>query len=135
MKLLPLLLTLSEGAKKAATECGCNTADVAGDYIRDGTGSAECTKAGKKGSKGSTWLLRCENSLAKSFTMGKKCKLKGYLSCDGASSDGDCTSLQALQEANPDATFACVNVNGKKETVTCAIDGETNESTGKERVR
>ena len=139
MKLLPLLLSLSEAGKnkspsKGTTECGCNTADVASDFIRDGTGTAECTKPGKKGSKGSTWQLRCENALAKSFTMGKKCQLKGYLSCDGASSDGDCKSLEALQAANPDATFSCVTVSGKKETVSCEIDGQTNESTGKDGI-
>ena len=54
MKLLPILLSLSEAGKKnnagkEVTECGCSTEDVASKYIKDGTGTATCTETGKKG--------------------------------------------------------------------------------------
>ena len=62
--------------------------------------------------------------------MGKKCKLKDSLSCDG-SSTVSCSAISQLESANPDATFTCLGVNGKKESVQCEIDGSTSEFTGK----
>lgn len=56
MKLLPILLSLSEAGKKnnagkEVTECGCNVDDVASNYIQEGVGTATCTETGKKGLK------------------------------------------------------------------------------------
>ena len=61
MKLLPILLSLSEAGKKnnagkEVTECGCNVDDVASNYIQDGTGTATCTETGKKGLR-INWLV------------------------------------------------------------------------------
>jgi hypothetical protein len=36
-----------------------------------------------------------------------------------------------LKKQNPDATFTCIDGSGKKERVSCSIDGKTSEASGK----
>ena len=80
-----------------AFQCGCVTAAVVASSIRDDTGTAICTQAGKSNGKGSQWTLTCATSgqceydscwmthdsyfLATSLSMGKGCRLNGALAC------------------------------------------------------
>jgi len=62
--------------------CGCDNAYIANSSIIGGVGTAKCTGHGKKGSKGSTWLLTCSTGKTLVATMGKRCQLNQKLNCD-----------------------------------------------------
>jgi len=62
--------------------------------------------------------------------LGKNCKLKSTLDCNQKSGEVKCDYLQAMKDANPSATFTCLAKSGKKETVSCASDELTSETTG-----
>lgn len=62
--------------------------------------------------------------------LGKNCKMKSQLDCNQTPGEVTCDYLQAVQDANPSATFTCLAKSGKKETISCASDGLTSELTG-----
>ena len=43
------------------------------------------------------------------------------------------SALSALQAANPDATFTCIDVAGKSQTVQCSFGEKTSTETGKKK--
>jgi len=85
--------------------------------------------------------------------MGKGCRLNGALACSKPGSTnnnnsndnggfpvqpaGDprpqCSTLASAQSANPSASFSCVAASGKKETLSCTVNGVTNTFTGKKK--
>ena len=72
--------------------------------------------------------------MATDIKMGNNCNLKNTLSCAAAPPAAQCSVLQDLIGANPDADFTCVDGSSKKQTVQCVTpSGKTSTKRGKKK--
>ena len=123
-------------------DCGCSASDIAAIAVINGNGIAICTEIGKDSGKKSIWNIGCDSnsngeidddeiSLLEISMGNKNCDLGEVLNCDQTEPVSDCPTLVELEEANPDATFTCVDGSGNNEHISCSIDGKTSEKTAK----
>lgn len=65
--------------------------------------------------------------------MGKNCVLKSALDCATNKLVNTCSFLPHLKTKYPNVDFSCVSTKGKKQTISCNVNGDTKQKTGNKR--